>query len=71
LVLVFARMGLEVVDKGASTILSNLVIQLELLKRIKAAWLEDQECLKIKQLLEEGKAQQFCLMDDGLLTNFK
>jgi hypothetical protein len=64
-------MGLEVVDKGASTILSNLVIQLELLKRIKVAWLEDQECLKIKQLLEEGKAQQFCLMDDGLLTNFK
>jgi hypothetical protein len=42
-----------------------------LLAKIKAAQLEDPECAKIKQLLEEGKAKKFCLKDDGLLTYFK
>jgi hypothetical protein len=26
---------------------------------------------KIKLLLEKGKAKEFCLKDDGLLTNFR
>jgi hypothetical protein len=42
-----------------------------LLARIKAAQLEDLECAKIKQLLKEGKAKEFCLKEDGLLTHFK
>jgi hypothetical protein len=42
-----------------------------LLARIKAAQLEDPECAKIKQLLAEGKAKEFCLKEDGLLTHFK
>jgi hypothetical protein len=49
-------MGLEVVDEGAPALLSNLVIQSELLERIKAAQLKDLEYLKIKRLLEKGKA---------------
>jgi hypothetical protein len=42
-----------------------------LLARIKAAQLEDPECAKIKQLLKERKTKEFCLKDDGLLTNSK
>jgi hypothetical protein len=33
--------------------------------------LEDPKCAKIKQLLVEGKAKEFCLKDDGLFTHFK
>jgi hypothetical protein len=39
--------------------------------RIKDAQLEDPECAKIKQLLAEGKAKEFCLKEDELLTHFK
>jgi hypothetical protein len=42
-----------------------------LLARIKAAQVEDPECAKIKQLLTEGKAKEFCFKEDGLLTHFK
>jgi hypothetical protein len=35
------------------------------------AQLEDPECAKIKQLLAKGKAKEFCLKEDGLLTHFK
>jgi hypothetical protein len=42
-----------------------------LLARIKAPQLEDPKCAKIKQLLKEGKAKEFCLKEDGLLTHFK
>jgi hypothetical protein len=42
-----------------------------LLARIKATQLEDPKCAKIKQLLEEGKAKEFYLKDDGWLTHFK
>jgi hypothetical protein len=42
-----------------------------LVARIKVAQLEDPECDKIKQLLTEGKANKFCLKEDGLLTHFK
>ena len=51
--------------------LANLLVQSELLARIKTAQLEDPECAKIKQLLVEGKAKEFCLKEDGLLTHFK
>jgi hypothetical protein len=44
-------MGLEVVGKGMPVHLANLMVQSELLARIKAAQLEDHECAKIKQLL--------------------
>ena len=64
-------MGLEVVDEGIPVNLANLTIQLELLTRIKAAQLKDPECVKIKQLLTEGKAKEFYLKEDGLLTHFK
>ena len=64
-------MGLEVVSEGILVHLANMTIQSELLTRIKAAQLEDPECAKIKQLLAEGKAKEFCLKEDGLLTHFK
>jgi hypothetical protein len=32
--------------------------------------LEDPKCAKIKPLLVEGKAKEFCLKDNGLLTHF-
>ena len=64
----FARMGLEVVGEGSPIHLANLAVQSELLARIK---LEDPECVKIKQLLKEGKAKEFCLKEDVLLTHFK
>ena len=64
-------MGLELVGKGMLVHLANLIIQSELLTRIKAAQLEDPECSKIMQLLAEGKAKEFCLKEDGLLTHFK
>jgi hypothetical protein len=64
-------MGLEVVGKGTPVHLANLMVQLELVARIKAAKLEDPECAKIKQLLVEGKVNEFCLKEDGLLTHFK
>jgi hypothetical protein len=67
----FAGIGLEVVGEGTPTHLGNLMVQSKLLTRIKATQLEDLECAKIKQLLEEGKTKEFCLMDDGLLTHFK
>jgi hypothetical protein len=64
-------MGLEVVGEGIPVHLANLIVQLELLARTKAAQLEDLECTKIKQLLAEGKAKEFCLKEDRLLTHFK
>jgi hypothetical protein len=64
-------MGLEVVSEGTPEYLANLMVQSELLARIKATQLEDPECAKIKQLLAEGKAKEFCLKEDGLLTYFK
>ena len=64
-------MGLEVVDQSILVHLANLTVQSELLTRIKAAQFEDLECAKIKQLLMEGKANEFCLKEDGLLTHFK
>jgi hypothetical protein len=64
-------MGLEVVGEGIPVHLANLMVQSELLARIKAAQLEDPECAKIKQLLAEGKENEFCLKEDGLLTHFK
>jgi hypothetical protein len=67
----FVGMGLEVVGEGTPAHLANLMVQLELLARIKAAQLEDPKCAKIKQLLAEEKAKEFCLKDDGLLTHFK
>jgi hypothetical protein len=42
-----------------------------LLARIKVAQLEHHLCAKIKQLLTEGKAKEFCLKEHGLLTHFK
>jgi hypothetical protein len=51
--------------------LANLMVQSELLARIKASQLEDPECAEIKQLLAEGKAKEFCLKEDELLTHFK
>jgi hypothetical protein len=41
-------MSLEVVGKGMPVHLANLMIQSELLARIKVAQLEDPECAKIK-----------------------
>jgi hypothetical protein len=57
----FAGKGLEVVGEGMPVRLANLMVQSKLLARIKAAQLEDLECAKIKQLLVEGKAKEFCL----------
>ena len=67
----FTMMGLEVVGESAPAYLADLTVQSELLARIKAAQLEDPECAKIKQLLKEGKAKDFFLKEDGLLTHFK
>jgi hypothetical protein len=64
-------MGLEIVGRAMPVHLANLMVQSELLARIKATHLEDPECAKIKQLLVEGKAKEFCLKEDGLLTHFK
>jgi hypothetical protein len=64
-------MGLEVVGEDVPVHLANLMVKLELLARIKAAQLEDPECAKIKQVLAEGKAKEFCLKEDELLTHFK
>jgi hypothetical protein len=65
-------MGLEVVGEGMPVHLAtNLMVQSELLARIKVAQLEDPKCAKIKQLLAEGKTKEFCLKEDGLLTHFK
>jgi hypothetical protein len=64
-------MGLEVVGEGMPVHLVNLMVQSKLLARIKAAQLEDPKCAKIKQLLAKGKAKEFCLKEDGLLTHFK
>jgi hypothetical protein len=47
------------------------MVQSELLARIKVAQFEDPECAMIKELLVEGKAKEFCLKEDGLLTHFK
>jgi hypothetical protein len=64
-------MGLEVVGEGMPVHLANLMVQSELLTRIKAAQFEDPECAKIKQLLVEGKAKEFCLKEDRPPTHFK
>ena len=62
---------MEVVGEGMPAHLANLMVKSELLTRIKAAQLEDPECAKIKQLLAKGKAKEFCLKEDGLLSHFK
>jgi hypothetical protein len=67
----FAGMGLKVVGETMPVHLANLMVQSELLVRIKAAQLEDPEYAKTKQLLAESKAKKFCLKEDGLLTHFK
>ena len=67
----FAGMGLEAIGEGTLVHLANLAVQSKLHARIKAALLEDPKCAKIKQLLKEGKAKEFCLKEDGLLTHFK
>ena len=67
----FPGMRLEVVHAGTPVHLASLMVQSELLARIKAAQLEDPEYAKIKQLLAEGKAKEFCLKEDGLRTHFK
>ena len=59
-------MGVEVIDEGASTRLSNLVVGLGLL----VAWLEDLECTKIRQLLRH-KDFVLRMLDVGLLTHFR
>jgi hypothetical protein len=64
-------MRLEVVVEGIPVHLANLMVRSELLARIKVAQLEDPDCAKIKQLLAEGKAKDFCLKEDRLLTHFK
>jgi hypothetical protein len=64
-------MGLEVVGKGIPIHLPNMMVHSKLLARIKAAQLEDPECAKIKKLLAEGKAKEFCLKEGRLLTHFK
>jgi hypothetical protein len=46
-----ARMGVEMVDKGAFVRLSNLVVESGLLACIKAVQLEGPKCTKIRQLL--------------------
>jgi hypothetical protein len=48
LIMEFIGMGLEVVDEGMSIHLANLMVQSELLARIKAVQLEDPEYAKIK-----------------------
>jgi hypothetical protein len=67
----FTGMGLEVVGEGMPIQLANLMVQSKLLARIRATQLEDPKCAKIKQLLAESKAKEFCLMEDRLLTHFK
>jgi hypothetical protein len=47
-----------------------MAIQSKLLERIKIAQKDDPECLQIKKQLEEGKAYEFCLKSDGMLTLF-
>jgi hypothetical protein len=64
-------MGLEVVGEGTPIHRANLMVQSELLARIKVAQLEDPECAKIKQLLTKGKTKEFYLKEDELLTHFK
>jgi hypothetical protein len=51
----FTGTGFKVVGEGMLVHLANMMVKLELLARIKAAQLEDPECVKIKQLLTEGK----------------
>jgi hypothetical protein len=48
LVMEFTRMGVEGVDEGAPICLFNLVVESELLARIKAAQLENPKCTKVK-----------------------
>ena len=67
----FTGMGLEAVGEGTPVHMANLLVHSKLRARIKAAQLEDPECAKIKELLAEGKAKEFCLNEDGLLTHFK
>ena len=67
----FAGMELEVVGKGTPIHLAYLMVQSELLVRIKDTQFEVPECAKIKKLFEEGKVKKFCLKDDGFLIHFK
>jgi hypothetical protein len=67
----FVGIRLKVIGKGKLVHLANLMVQSKLLVMKKATQLEDPECIKIKRLLEERKANEFCLKDDGLLTHFK
>jgi hypothetical protein len=71
LIMELERFRLEVVEEGIPALVCSMTAQPELLERIKAAQIDDPECLKIKKQLEEGKAQEFCLRDDGMLTHSK
>jgi hypothetical protein len=65
------RMVLKVVGECMPIHLANLMVQSELLARIKAAQLEDPECAKIKQLFVEGKTKEFLLKEDGVAHPFQ
>jgi hypothetical protein len=71
LIMELERLQLEFVEEGMPALMCSMTAQPELLERIKAAQIDDLECLRIKEQLEEGKALGFCLQDDGMLTHFK
>lgn len=71
LIMEFDKLRMEVVEKGWPGLLDILVLQPELLERIKAGQVDDLECQKIKQQIKEAKGPDFYLLDDRLLTHHK
>jgi hypothetical protein len=70
LIMELEKLELEVVTGGSPILLSSMVIQPELQERTKDALKNDPECQRIKKQLEKGKAKEFHLKDDGMLTDF-
>jgi hypothetical protein len=71
LIMELERLELEVVEEGTPALLCSMTMQPDLLERIKVSQVDDPKCQRIKKQLEEGKASEFCVRDDGMLTHFK
>jgi hypothetical protein len=55
LIMELERFRIEVIAEGIPALVCSMMAQPELLERIKAAQIDDTECLRIKKNIEEGR----------------
>jgi hypothetical protein len=64
----FEKLPLEVVDEGKIVLMASLILQTELVHRIKDAQKDDPDCKKIKERMSDGRGTDFRLSNDDCFT---